>query len=141
MAKMTPHLWTTITHFDPEENWGNPDEMNVLVVRDLDRLREYVGLPIHVHCGFERRITGGYHYYGMAVDFDIEGLSLIDQYFAAARFDGFNGIGLYPYWKTPGLHVDCRGRHQQFFVDARWISTSKGVYIPLDEKGLRRIML
>ena len=138
MPKMTAGLWGTIEHFTPGEKWGNPEKMETRVVYELDALRRYVDRPIHIHCGFEERTTGGYHYYGMAVDFHIEGMHMVDQFLAASRFDGFNGLGLYPYWNKPGLHVDCRSKQQRYFADARWLSPSKGAYVPLDRETLWR---
>ena len=138
MAKMTHSLWRGVEFFGIDERWGDPFQMETGIIYELEALRQYVDRPINVHCGYEQRATGGFHGYGMAVDFDIEGMHVVDQYLAASRFDGFNGLGLYPNWNKPGLHGDCRSKPQRFFADARWISPSQGVYLPLDKESLRR---
>ena len=52
------------------------------------------------------------HYLGRAVDLhlvDAAGkvVPLFDQFILAIRFD-WNGMGLYPFWNNPGLHLDTR---------------------------------
>jgi uncharacterized protein YcbK (DUF882 family) len=101
--------WKNIQHFTKDENWGDWKKMNVAVVWMLDRMRDFIERPIVLHCGYE---DGGHtensqHYLGNAVDCHIVGLSLIDQYLLAERFN-WNGIGVYPDFNNPGLHLDCR---------------------------------
>lgn len=141
MAKMTKAMWDEIEFFSTDENWGNPLGMEAAIIYELDALRKYLEHPIRIHCGHELRSTGGFHCYGMAVDFHVTGMDLIDQFFEATRFDGFNGIGIYPYWNNPGLHVDCRSKPQRYFADARWISPSNGVYVPLNRANMREYFL
>ena len=137
---MTPQLWKAIRHFRPDspnDKWGDPYKMSHRLIFTLDNLREHVGKRINVHCAWESRNTGGWHPSGNAVDIDIEGLHVVDQYLAASRFDSFNGIGVYPWWRNPGLHLDDRPYSTKLQEDSRWASTSAGIYVPLDWEFLK----
>lgn len=120
------------TDFTPEE-FGSLT-MNPILIQTLQALRNYTGRPIHIHSGY-RREGGGFHPRGMAADIHIEGLGLVDQYLAAERFAEFGGIGVYPYWNNPGIHVDVRVG-EVGLPAARWGSTSRGVYVRLGERFL-----
>jgi len=50
---------------------------------------------------------GSCHYDGKAIDLHIEGMMLGHMARIAMRYF-FGGIGLYPDWNTPGLHLDIR---------------------------------
>ena len=50
---------------------------------------------------------GSRHYDGRAIDFDMVGLTIGQQARIAMRYF-FGGVGLYPDWNTPGLHLDIR---------------------------------
>ena len=104
---MTPADWKEIKHFTPQENWGDPFKMLKQYILGLDKLRAYVGRTISVHCGYEPRPTGQ-HPTGCASDIHIQGLHVVDQFLAAQRFAEFTGIGVYPDWTQPGLHLDSR---------------------------------
>ena len=72
-----------------------------------------------------------------AVDCSAPGVPLGRQYTVAERF-GFGGIGLYPHWKHPGLHLDNRivGKYRPA---ARWVRNRAGVYVGLDNiRGICR---
>jgi len=47
------------------------------------------------------------HYNGKAIDLHMEGMTLGEQSRIAMRYF-FGGMGLYPDWKHPGLHLDIR---------------------------------
>lgn len=91
------------------ENWGDPYKLAVPLVSGLVLLREKAGNPIHIHCAFAEsgHATNSMHYQGLAADLHIEGLSLPESVMMASK-SGFTGIGCYPNWNTPGIHVDCR---------------------------------
>lgn len=116
-------------HFSRQEKWGDPDAMKESILYELDKLRDYVGLPVVIRCGWENR-TSGYHPFGTAVDMHIEGMPPIDQFIAASRF-GFRGIGVYPWWSSPGLHLDMGSRDGQKHK-ALWGSPEKGKYVKLN---------
>jgi uncharacterized protein YcbK (DUF882 family) len=68
------------------------------------------------------------HYVGKAADIHIVGMSLIDAYLAVEKLGLFNGVGLYPFWNNPGLHVDLRQK------PARWGRNAAGIYVALNDK-------
>jgi uncharacterized protein YcbK (DUF882 family) len=127
-------MWEQIRHFTPAEKWGDPYAMDLDLVLALDQLREDTGRRVVVHCGREDR-PSGWHPTGRAVDIHINGMDLVDQYLAAERYPAFTGIGVYPWWNNPGLHLDTRPLEtgQQ---GARWGSTGEGVYVPMDSHFL-----
>lgn len=134
---MTPALWRKVNHFKPSEKWGDPNEMNSRLIFELDAFRAYIKKPIIIHCGFERRYQNrGQHPIGTAVDCHIHGLSLIDQFIAACRFQ-FVGIGVYPCWNFPGLHLDMRINvpYRQL-----WGSTVPRKYVKLNKEFFKKIL-
>uniref|UniRef100_A0A6M3LIC7 Peptidase n=1 Tax=viral metagenome TaxID=1070528 RepID=A0A6M3LIC7_9ZZZZ len=133
-ASMTPALWKRIDYFSPDDqidNFGDPYRMDVNLIFGLDALRKYTGRAIVIHCGYEKRPTG-FHPHGMAVDCHIVGLHPFDQFIAASRFEVFNGIGIYPKWHSPGLHLDTRPYEGRYEPEARWGCKGSGIYVPID---------
>ena len=65
----------------------------------------------------------------MAADIVIKKLTL-QEMFQLAAFCGFRGIGVYPFWNTPGIHVDTRPWEHI----ATWMRNQKGTYIAVPEK-------
>jgi len=123
-------FWTKIKHFKSTENWGDADKVNPYLVMCLDDLREAVNRPIHIHCAYDTKghAANSFHYIGKAADIHIEGLSLVDAYLAVEKLGIFNGIGLYPFWTNPGLHLDLRQN------PARWGRNAAGIYVALNDK-------
>lgn len=62
-----------------------------------------------------------------AFDVTCPDLDLIDFYWVASRFIPGGGIGIYPYWNTPGLHLDVRGMDHPGY-GSRWWRDEKGGY-------------
>lgn len=124
-----------LKYFKPDEAWGDPDKMDQYLLYTLEDLREYVKRPIVIHCGYQERVTGGFHPKGLAVDLHIDGMSLWEQFESAIRFP-FRGIGVYPKWNNPGLHLDMRplssGKPR-----ALWACTSPGVYVNITPEIFR----
>lgn len=136
---MTTTEWEQMNHFSPDENWGDPTEMSFNLLKRLDALREFCGNPIVIDCGYA---TNGHtknsqHYLGKAADFHIVGVSLINQYLLAERFN-FGGIGVYPGWNNPGLHCDVRYKDEEQPQD-RWARIN-GRYVILTEKVLKKLI-
>ena len=102
-------LWGIVDHFKTCENWGDYRKMNVRLIFWLDALRRSVGMPIVIHNGYEEdgHEDGSQHYQGKAVDLHIEGLTVEEQMWEAMSFP-FTGMGMYPFWNNPGLHLDTR---------------------------------
>ena len=140
---MTKEQWQVIKYFSPMENkkkspWGDPYKMDFSLIRQLDLLREYIGVPIHIHCGTQgKHSEKSYHYTDpcKATDCFCEDLSLLDFYLFAERFV-FGGIGVYPYWNRPGLHLDMRVAYPA----ARW-GRVNGVYVPLSAEFIKNHVL
>jgi len=123
---MTKEQWKTIKHFNPKEKWGDPEKMDYRLVWMLDRLREKIGKPIIIHCGYatDGHAENSYHYKGQAVDFHVEGGAFnfhegwksVTLEFRNRRMDRkvffmqekfwFLGLGIYPHWNNPGFHLD-----------------------------------
>ncbi len=129
---MKPDDWECIHHFGPEEKWGDPAMMRMPLVLAVDQLRHTAGSAGIIHCGYEigGHSRGSYHYFGMATDLHLVGLTLLEQYLLAERV-GFGGIGCYPFWNNPGLHLDIRP--EQFH--ARWWRDEQGNYHALTKEA------
>lgn len=133
--------WTKVKYFNPGERWGSSsvsnDEaltrLNPLLIYSLDALRKFVGRPIIVNNAI--RNDRGTHGRGEAADIVITGLHVVDQFLMAERTRLFAGIGLYPHWNTPGLHVDIR-QLQPHQHGPRWGRNAAGNYVALDAKFL-----
>ena len=112
---MTPELFETTDFFKNynKERWGDYRLVKVPLVYWLDELRDIAGAPVNIHCAYEDRVKG-YHPLGLACDFHVSGMSVIDQFIIASKLP-FNGIGLYPYWNQRGLHVDIRPADVKYF--------------------------
>lgn len=149
-VKMREELWGSLNHFTPDENWGDWQRMCWPLLTTLDDMRQYAGIPLIILRGWEPRPKFSYHNIdgvSMAVDgyFKTEKgtpLNVVDQYIIASRFDRFNGIGVYPHWDHPGLHLDIRVKEKRFDFDARWMGVlnDKGeqIYLPLTWENLLR---
>ena len=105
-------------------------DMDKQLLCKLLKLRTLVNKRIFIHSGF-RQNDPGMHGKKKAFDIHIEGLSIKDQYLAAEEI-GFGGIGVYPHWNRPGLHIDVRKKH------LRWITNKKGRYFYTNKKDLIR---
>ena len=136
-------IWDSLKYFTKNEKWGDPDKMNPALLLLLDRLRETIGKPFVIHCGYESdgHSTASQHYKGNAVDFHIEGLPLTEAnrlllaalhtiQIAGRQAHEVCGLGIYPDWNNPGFHLDVRG------YSARWGAVKKEgkqVYISYNE--------
>jgi uncharacterized protein YcbK (DUF882 family) len=91
------------------ENWGDYRFIKIPLVFWLDEMRALAGKPIHINCayGSKGHNPKGYHPLGMAADIHIKGMSVVDQLLLALKFP-FNGVGVYPFWRNKGLHLDVR---------------------------------
>ena len=101
---------TNVVHFK-EEEFINVHTMYAPLLWELDKLRSYVRRPIGLHetnpvkDPTSLHVQNSLHYVGRAVDAYIRNFPLWDFFLAASRFS-FTGIGVYPYWNTPGLHLE-----------------------------------
>jgi len=136
--KMAGEQWEKIQHFKPHE-WGQWQSVSAGLIFAVDALRDLAGIACVIHCAFATsgHSVGSAHYRGLAADLHLVGLSVVDQFLLAEKLNVFAGIGVYPHWNKPGLHVDLAepGR--------RWIRTTAPVsstraYIPLDWANLKK---
>ena len=115
---MTQEQWNQIKHFNPNEKWGNPEKMDFRLIWILDKLREEIGAPFIVHCGYETNghESNSFHYSGQAVDFHVNGIGLYTAWFELIKIWKLGGLGIYPHWNNPGFHLDL-GSHRQWYRD------------------------
>ena len=145
---MSPNRdWSTIRHFKREEFIKNPDLVSWDTVQLMDEMRSAVNKEVVIHVAWDDsgHVFDSGHYtltreYATAVDYHVVGLSLLDQWLFAERFP-WSGIGIYPFWNQPGIHVDLRliGREHSH-LGRRWWRDADGVYQPLS-KDLFKIIL
>lgn len=99
-----------IVHFT-EEEFTDVHGMHLPLLLELDRLREYIRARITVKESNPARsphsshMKDSLHYAGRATDIAANDKSLWDLFLSANRFK-FTGIGVYPHWNQPGLHVE-----------------------------------
>lgn len=97
--------------FRPAE-FVNYEGMDEELLRTLDKLRECVRRPIYIsesnpqpHADTQH-MEHSLHWVGRAVDCHASDLPLWEFFLAATRLPLFTGIGVYPYWHSPGLHLE-----------------------------------
>lgn len=127
--------WTVVKFFKPTEFGQYADEMDAQLIYRIDKLRVQANRPIRINDHF-RPGDKGQHGLGKAVDIVIMGMSLLDQYLLAEKSGLFTGIGLYPYWNTPGIHLDVRDV-KLGEPGARWGRNAAGVYVALNAKFIQ----
>lgn len=139
---MTDSDWKRVKFFSPKENWGNWRKVHRDLILAIDSFRAFVGRKVVIHCAFELQghTDGSFHGKGLAADLHVEDMHVLDMFFAATRFDEFGGIGVYPFWNNPGLHVDIRPHSSKFEPDSRWMRTKAGVYVPLSWENLKEAL-
>ncbi len=153
---MTIMNWNDIEHFQPHEfdarglPGSGEDSFSIELAGKLDRFHEAlsehtgdaVAIIIHANGGYavKGHSKNSKHYTGCAADLHAihrksrSPVSVIDQFLVAEKLECFGGIGLYPQWRHPGLHLDI-GRKGR-----RWVSAD-GQYLGLHEETLKRCML
>ena len=127
--------WDTIKHFRREEWVKDPDKVLWQTVVLLDQMRGDCGHPIIIHVAWDDsgHVGDSSHYnsarpFASAVDFHIEGMSLLDQWLFTERYP-WNGIGVYPFWANPGLHCDLRILSNDHpHLGKRWWRNEHGIY-------------
>lgn len=125
--------WSLVREFKRTEAWGDPDRISPLLMAALVDLRRYVGKPFIVHCGTQGSHISDVHGKGLAVDFHCPDLDCFDLFLAASRFGEIKGLGVYPYWNNPGIHLDVRPEHMR----AMWWRDRNGVYQQLTHNAVK----
>lgn len=134
MGKGIKMNWEKIRYFKPSE-FNYPYKMSEELIIALDALREYVDKPIIIHSDY-RPGDSGQHGKGLAVDIHIKNMHVIDQFLCAERMGLFKGIGVYPRWNNPGLHLDVREGKS-----ARWGCWQSPIYVPLDMPFFKKAIM
>lgn len=129
--------WDRVAHFGPSE-FGAWEQLDARLVYALDEFRETLGVPLHVHTAYREtsQFDDSQHPHGRAVDVCASGrLGLLEFWLEAERRPEWTGIGLYPSWAHPGLHLDIRFTRQR----ARWWRDLSGRYLPVTGRSLIEI--
>lgn len=126
------NIWEIVSpEFSKDENWGQPDKINGLLLLFLQRLRNRVGAPFHVNNAFRTGKTGE-HPRGNAVDGYFKSLTFLEQMYRVEKaikelqVENHIGLGIYLDWNVPGFHFDVRGER------ARWCRID-GKYLPIKD--------
>ena len=134
--------WNGLEHFTVDENWGDPYKMDRDLLYLLEYLRILFKHPIIIHCGYQYRPKRptSQHNYGTAADGHVKGMPFretvdlllqilgpltvgdVRRLFPNFMVGKYNkvlisyiiGLGIYPHWNSPGIHIDTRG------YKARW---------------------
>ncbi len=117
-----------LRYFKTREFVKAPDKLHPDIMPSMDELRHLACVPIHIHVAWntDGHSKNSYHYKGMAVDFHFKQgmLSPVEQFACIRSLPIFHGIGFYPWWKSPGWHVDIR-QDQDLLC---WISHGPAIY-------------
>lgn len=122
MSLMESTDWDLIEssgHFKRAEFKDDPYKIEKDLVNKIRNMRIEAGKPFHIHCAWADgtgHAPNSRHYMGEAVDLDIVGMTLINQVKLAYKH-GFTGIGAYPGWSTPGIHVDVRHTRPTYWIE------------------------
>lgn len=153
---MPPRDWSTIRHFVRSEWKNDPDLVDWDVVMLLDEQRNAAGRThphiIHVAWDATGHEPNSSHYtstsqpFATGVDYHMKGWSLLRQWLHAERFP-WAGIGVYPYWRQPGLHCDLRTLSREHpNLGKRWwrdrptLAFPHGEYKPFNEELMELLL-
>lgn len=120
-----------LRHFVASE-FKYPDLMDETTLKQLDSMRDTLNDMIITINSDYRPGSKGWHGRGKAVDCVIryrdtrQPVPIVKQFIIASRFL-WGGIGFYPYWKDPGLHLDTRPMFR-FDRRALWWRDQHGTY-------------
>lgn len=132
---MDKNIWDIVKkYFNKNENWGDPEKINGLLLLTLFNIRDIIGVPFHINCAYELNghEKNSQHGLGNAVDGYFDGLDIkfqiikLEQVFKLLQIEDKIGFGFYLDWHTPGIHLDVRGSK------ARWCRVA-GQYIRYEE--------
>ena len=156
-AKSASRDALTLQHFGAGEFGAYWPMMNVDLLKRLDRFRSLLGYPVAISRApgaIGRPIIGGgqaesgaerswhnYAIHGEVMAVDVHPLPPMGataserrRWFDVAKQVGFTGIGIYPDWNRPGVHLDVRTDRQPG-SPATWAGVSQGgkqVYVGIE---------
>lgn len=133
--KVKPSQWEEFRWFSPDE-FAEPDRMDYWLIKLLDNMREHAGKRFTVHFSTDgEHAAGSEHYEGRAVDGHFEGMDVIEMYLLAEQFNP-PGLGYYPHWNSPGIHIDTR-ELSPFEKGARWWRDTTGFYLQITPAAVK----
>lgn len=147
-GRISRDVWSEIRYFTREE-FNHPDKLEVCALIQLDSMRHEEGLrrDIIITINEDFALTGhsekSRHKFGDAFDLVIrlrktrKSLPVVIQFQIALRYN-WTGIGFYPFWTDPGLHVDTRPM-TRFMRRALWWRDEAGKYHNI-ESYFRRLI-
>jgi len=129
--RMTKADWNYVHNFR-ESEFDEPMLMDATLIHKLDVMRSYVGKPFVIHKSYatEGHSKDSMHYQGKAIDGHFVGMTVLEQYLIAEQFN-WGGLGFYPAWNQPGIHVDTRTL-EMTEKGARWWRDADGIYHDID---------
>lgn len=121
-----------LVNFEKKEWIKDPNMVSPELALMVDELTSFVKsqMPnvfciIHVAYEKEDHVENSKHYTGKAVDLSFHGMPLLMQYMAASMYP-FTGIGVYPFWRNQGLHLELDPEHTG--RSKRWWRDGNGIY-------------
>jgi len=144
MNPMTEEDWRSVAplftkdefiHEQDSLAWQKIDRSVVLL---LYQMRDWAKCPfvVHKNGAYAPNVghaSNSYHYQGLAVDGHFVGMPLFDQLLIALSFS-WTGVGFYPFWSHPGLHLDLRPLPPSNSIKMIWFQNSIGEYIYLHKE-------
>lgn len=142
MAKTVEQKFRKIRHFKPHE-FDAPERLDddSLILLDEMRHEEAKTRDIFIVVNADFALTGhsanSRHAFGDAYDLSIKDgktrkpLPVMDQFRIASNYT-WGGIGIYPFWNSPGIHVDRRP-WSVFRRRATWYRNAAGEYLSINE--------
>jgi len=128
--------WAKIQHFVPAE-FDYPDLLDERLVLTLDVMRKRESGIIFTINSDYRPGDPRWHGKGKAVDGVMRDakthspLPIYRQFVIANRYM-FTGIGIYPYWTSPGVHLDVRPM-SLYGRKSFWWKDRNGVYRKIED--------
>lgn len=125
----------------------DPERLTPAFQAELERFADFIerrwSWRLIAHYGVEGEHKAKTHADGCALDAHVEDargqrVHWLAAYLEAERFH-FTGLGVYPYWKTAGLHLDVRGLKDPH--EARWAQDKAKEYIALTYPFIQEVLL
>ena len=145
--KMTSIDWQRLRWFKADEKtaaglpaFPSPLKMELELLMLLDEMRSVAGVPFVIHSSYE--LTGhaaeSQHGDGSAIDGHFLAMGVIEQYLFAEQFNP-PGLGFYPFWNRPGIHLDVRPL-APYKKAARWWRDQQGKYQKITVAALKKFI-
>lgn len=132
-------VWYNLDYFDKDENWGDSDKIDHLLLFALDGLRDYLKTPITILNAFAvtGHSDGSQHYKGKACDFTVPDLEYMNTFYAIMKYlnntkvgnrvlADIVGFGIYP--QNNFFHLDVRGYKSRWGrIDGEYVNFTKAM--------------